>query len=249
MTFSTAINSMASSYAKSTSASSAKSTTTSIKSTTASEDPSFPSAFGEMVTQASLSSLPSKTLSPEVLAATVPSTTIQTSGYVFDPLGVVGTVPESNTFLQAIRQMMGKPLSAPATEQAAPATAVASTTAAALTPFGNLPAASTAMPAAPAMQTTPTTLPTAQKDTAGSTHVVTTSVADFLSSVEAQLNYQGKASEAEAAPAQATILASTLGAAMTGDLVDQYLADTSAAASAKAQSALAGAVDKEAQAA
>lgn len=266
MTISSAVNSTANSYVKTTAPSTAKSTAApntpaSSASTTTSDVSSTSSAFGEMVTQASLSSVPSKTLSPEVIAATVPSTTIQTSGYVFDPLGVVGTVPESNTFLQAIRQMMGKPLGAPSTDQAAPATAAASpatttSTAAALTPFGNLPAATTSMPTASTMQSSPTSLPTTQQEVQGSSQAGTSSVADFMSSIEAQLSYQGNVTEAKASPAEATTFASIVEAAttaaqsvMAGDLVDQYLADASAAVSANAQSDLASAVDKEDQAA
>lgn len=259
MTISSATNSTASSYAKSSASSIAKSTTSSNSGTTASDISSTPSAFGEMVTQAGLSSLPSKTLSPEVNAATVPSTTIQTSGYVFDPLGVVGALPESNTFLQAIRQMMGKPLDAAVTEEATPAKAESSstattTTAAALTQFGNLPPATTTMLAAPVMQPTQTDLSTAQQDAPLSTQAGKSSVDDLMSSIEAQLSYQSSAPEATAAPSQATNVASIVEAAttsaqssMTGDLVDRYLAETSAAASARAQSDLASAVDEEAQ--
>jgi hypothetical protein len=180
--------------------------------TTASAVPS--SGFGEALARSSTSTTPSKALSADSLAGTVQSTTIQTSGYVFDPLGVVGIVPESNTFLQAIRQMMGKPLGSPARE---PAAAAAPTTAAA------------------------------------PTQVDTTSVAGFMSSIEAQLNYLGRGTETSGPAANATTVASVVEAAtvaaqaaVSGDLVDQYLAATSAAASAKAQSDLASAIGKEA---
>jgi hypothetical protein len=207
---------------------------------TASAVPS--SGFGEALAQSSTNTFPSKTVSANLLTGTVQATTIQTSGYVFDPLGVVGIVPESNTFLQAIRQMMGKPLGSPATESTAPAaptTAAAptpATTAAAFTQPGALPAAASALPT----QAAPTLADT-------------TSVSGFMSSIEAQLNYLGKGTEASAPAANAATVASAVEAAtvaaqaaVSGDLVDQYLATTSAAASAKAQSDLASAIGKEA---
>ena len=270
MAISSTLNSTANSYVKSTATSSATSTAStaaSSASTAASDVSGSSSTFGEMLTQANLSSVPSKALSPEVMSATVESTTMQTSGYVFDPLCVVGIVPESNTFLQAIRQMMGKPFEAPAPAPAPEPVAAAAasalpttttpTTASALTPFGQLPAATTAMPAAPAMPSTPASLPLSQQNTPESTGSGTSSsVANFMSSLEAQLSYQDNVSVAQAAPAQVTTVASIVEAAtiaaqsnMTGDLVDQYLADTSAATSAKAESDLASVIDKEAQAA
>lgn len=151
--------------------------------------PSKETDFASALTQAT-NTIPSKALSAEVLASTVPSTTIQTSSYVFDPLGVVGTIPESNVFLQAIRQMMGKPAETPATTTPTPTPAPTSiptpVTAAVLAPstansptsFNALPAAVAAMPAPTASATTATTT---------STDASTT---DFMSSLEAQLNYQ-----------------------------------------------------------
>lgn len=151
--------------------------------------------FSNALTQAT-STIPSKALSAEVLAATVPSTTLQTSSYVFDPLGVVGTIPESNVFLQAIRQMMGKPaeaLAAPATPATPPTTTpvtaavlTPSTTGSQTTSFNALPAASSAL------------LATASTTTAAAADTSTT---DFLNSLEAQLNYQnlGSTTSAETA--------------------------------------------------
>ena len=109
------------------------------------------SGFKDMLAQSSI--LPTQSLSTEVLAATVSSTTVPTSDYVFDALSVVGIVPESNTFLQAIRQMMGKPLT-PTTIEPSP---TASTP---LTTFDALPPATPAMPTAVSTAVVSTPTPT-----------------------------------------------------------------------------------------
>jgi hypothetical protein len=240
---------------------SAASAATAAATATASSVPT--SGFGDVLARSSQITNPNKTVSADSLVGTVQSTTIQTSGYVFDPLGVVGIVPESNTFLQAIRQMMGKPLGSPAREATAPPTPPTPPTAAAPTPATTtaavtsswaLPAAASALPT-PAASTASTKPGTGPSLTAGaaSTQADTTSVADSMSSIEAQLNYLGRGTEASAPAAQAATVASVVEAAtvaaqaaVSGDLVDQYLAATSAAASAKAQSDLASAIGKEA---
>jgi hypothetical protein len=107
MSINTALHNTVSNSASNSVNNSAKSSTTA--STVSKTENGFADMFAHTV-----NAVPSQTLSPEVLKATLPTTTIQTSSYVFDPLGVVGTVPESNTFLQAIRQMMGKPAEAAA---------------------------------------------------------------------------------------------------------------------------------------
>lgn len=217
---------------------SAASSATAATTATASSVPT--SGFGDVLARTSKITNPTKTVSEDLLAGTVQSTTIQTSGYVFDPLGVVGIVPESNTFLQAIRQMMGKPLGSPAREATAP------TTAAAPTPATTTAAVTSSRALAAAASTKTGTGPSLTAG-AASTQADTTSVAGSMSSIEAQLNYLGKGTEASAPAAQAATVAAQ--AAVSGDLVDQYLAATSAAASAKAQSDLANAIGKEAEAA
>jgi hypothetical protein len=156
--------------------------------------PSKETGFASALTQAS-NTIPSKALSAEVLAATVPSTTIQTSSYVFDPLGVVGTIPESNVFLQAIRQMMGKPADTTATPAPAPPPTSTPTpvTAAVLAPStANSPTSFNALPTAVAAMPAPTATATATTTT--STDASTT---DFMSSLEAQLNYQNLSSTSD----------------------------------------------------
>lgn len=183
-------------------------------------------SFGQTFAQA-VSSVPSKTLSPEALDATVSSSTIQTSTYVFDPLGVVGQLPESNTFLQAIRAMLGKPLEVAAGETAKPVVATA-TTSAPISPvptFGALPAATSAPVSA---------------------SVVTQSaVSDAMSAIEAQLNYQtSPTTSATPTPSTPTPAAPTASAT---ELVDQYIANSSASAVASMQSALVNTIDQEEQ--
>lgn len=178
----------------------------------AAETASTETGFAQMFSQA-VSAVPSKTLSPEVLAATTPTGTIQTSTYVFDPLGVVGQVPESNTFLQAIRAMLGKPLIDTATPTPTPA------------PTAQVP-------------TPPSQTPTAFAATA--TVAAQPSVSDALSAIEAQLSYQNTS------PTTTTSIAPITTASA---LVDQYIANASAAAVASMQSTLADSVTQDKQAA
>lgn len=182
----------------------------------AAETASTETGFAQMFSQA-VSAVPSKTLSPEVLAATTPTGTIQTSTYVFDPLGVVGQVPESNTFLQAIRAMLGKPLIDTSTSTAAPAPTPA--------PTAQVP-------------TPPSQTPTAFAATA--TVAAQPSVSDALSAIEAQLSYQNTS------PTTTTSIAPITTASA---LVDQYIANASAAAVASMQSTLADSVTQDKQAA
>ena len=186
--------------------------------------------FSDMLAKSSLSTVPSKALGPEALTGTVQSTTVQTSGYTFDPLGVVGIVPESNSFLQAIRQMMGKPLEAPATDT--------------LTTFGALPAATPVLPVAVTASTTNTPTLTSEAAPSGTNP---SSVSDFMSTIEAQLNYQVSSTSTAASPTQSAP-SNTSVATPTNtytDLVGQYLAGASAAASVSAESALVNAIEKE----
>jgi len=192
MSLTAAINQATSQNIKSTSRTNANVATSTAASDAA---PIQDTGFSNALLQAT-SSIPSKALSTEVLAATVPSTTIQTSSYVFDPLGVVGIIPESNVFLQAIRQMMGKPADTPATPSPkstststsipapTPVTAavIAPSTANGATSFNALPAAVSAMPA-------PAPIAKAATPTAADA-----STTDFMSSLEAQLSYQNLAS-------------------------------------------------------
>lgn len=177
-----------------------------------------PQAFGDALAVANLSTIPSKTLSPDIVAATVSSTTLQTSNYVFDPLGVVGAVPESNTFLQAIRAMLGKPAETPAataTASASPAPAPTTETAATpLTTFGALPAATP--PIAENTAPAPTT-----------SDATTTAKPDLMNTIEAQLSYLTN----------------------TSDMVNQYIANASAAAVVNVQSTLNNSMLQDAQAA
>jgi hypothetical protein len=178
--------------------------------------------FGGLLAQA-MSTAPSKTLNPEVLAATIPSTTIATSSYVFDPLCVVGQVPESNTFLQAIRAMLGKPLEAqqtdtPPTTATETALAVTIATSNPFPTFGSLPAVATQVveskvPSSPALATSDA--PVIDK---------TPATPDLMSSIEAQLKYQ------------------------TSDtLVGQYAANLSLSTTTNLESLLTTAEEKEAQ--
>ncbi len=226
------------------------------------------SGFKDMLAQSSI--LPTQSLSPEVLAATVSSTTVPTSDYVFDALSVVGIVPESNTFLQAIRQMMGKPLTPTATEPSPTASTP-------LTTFDALPPATPAMPTAVSTAVvstptpTPTPTPTSTPTTSGtSSNAGSSSIFDLLSTIEAQLNYQSNdtsatatttpstpTSETSVAAASETVTPSLTPNAATnatqtapyGDLVQQYLTGASTAASASVESALIKAMDQEPQAA
>ena len=134
MSLTTVLSNTTSNNLKSTTASTLKSAASAADTSTAT------TGFSDMLAQSALSTVPSKTLGPETLTGTVQSTTIQTSDYVFDPLGVVGIVPESNSFLQAIRQMMGKPLETPVA-QAPAADAPTPVAPPALATFGALPAA------------------------------------------------------------------------------------------------------------
>jgi hypothetical protein len=190
--------------------------------------------FGEMVAQANLGSLPSKTLSPEILASTVQSTTLQTSGYHFDPLSVVGIVPESNTFLQAIRAMLGKPFEPAAKDPAA-----------------------VAQNAAPTLPITPTSPAlTAQTQAAAAKSIGSP---DLLNSIEAQLTYQASSNASRSLTTASDVATETLSKAIEAsksqafsmtntatnlplysatDLVDQYIARSSAAAVASIESAL-----------
>lgn len=220
MSISSVLNSTANSNVKSTTSGIAKSAAASNSSSAVSSDTGTTSSFGNVLAQANLSAVPSNTLSPAVLDATVQSTTIQTSSYVFDPLGVVGKVPESNTFLQAIRAMLGKPAEANASETVASATDLTAQT----------------------------------SDKATTTSSASTSTPNLLSSIEAQLNYQSSAGldtstasrtatdtltkAIEDAKTQTTALIDSTMLSTSSDLVGQYIANTSAAAAASAQSTL-----------
>lgn len=210
MSINTALHNTVSNSASNSVNNSAKSSTTA--STVSKTENGFADMFAHTV-----NAVPSQTLSPEVLKATLPTTTIQTSSYVFDPLGVVGTVPESNTFLQAIRQMMGKPA-----EAAAAPVIAAKTEPAASTPLTTTPA--------PAATSTPTS-------TTANTH-------DFLDSLEAQLNYQGLSTAAVAAkptPTPSPVVAST-----ASDMLSQYMSSaTSAVSATDIETTLVNALDQE----
>lgn len=176
-------------------------------------------SFADMFAQ-TVNAVPSQTLSPEVLKATLPTTTIQTSNYVFDPLGVVGTVPESNTFLQAIRQMMGKPFEAAATPVIA----------ANAEPAASAPAPTTpALISAPAANSAPVSQPAAKSTS------TSTSTNDFLDSLEAQLNYQGLSTTTTPA------VAST-----ASDMLSQNMSSaTSAVSATHIETTLVNALDQE----
>jgi hypothetical protein len=144
--------------------------------------------FGGLLAQA-MGNAAGKTLNPEVQAATTPSTTIVTSSYVFDPLCVVGHIPESNTFLQAILAMLGKPLEATQTktpQTISPETAPDFTTGlgSPLPNFALLPTVVT--------QAVEIEVPPPFSSTNADTPVVTKSppATDLMSSIEAQLSYQ-----------------------------------------------------------
>jgi hypothetical protein len=174
----------------------------------------------------------SKSLSPEVLAATTPAATIQTSTYVFDPQCVVGQVPESNTFLQAIRAMLGNPVIE--TSSKAPTTQISSTSDIQQTPLAaTLAAAPTPVTPSQLVASSATTLPTAAV-------VTQPSVSDALNAIEAQLSYQN----IDPAPSTSMDPIKT-----ASELVDQYIANSSAAAVSNIQSTLADSVTQEKQSA
>lgn len=142
MSITTSLNRMTSNMVNNSVKSSASASPVSPTSNSSAETSKTENGFADMFAQA-VNAVPSQPLSPEVLQATLPTTTIQTSNYVFDPLGVVGTIPESNTFLQAIRQMMGKPFEAAATPVIAAKAEPAASTPATPTPAVITPPAAT----------------------------------------------------------------------------------------------------------
>jgi SLT domain-containing protein len=168
-----------------------------------------------------------------VLASTVQSCTLQTSDYHFDPLSVVGIVPESNTFLQAIREMLGKPFEPAAKDHAV------------------------AQNAAPTLPITPTSPAlTAQTQAAAAKSIGSP---DLLNSIEAQLTYQASSNASRSLATASDVATETLSKAIEAsksqafsmtntatnlplysatDLVDQYIARSSAAAVASIESAL-----------
>jgi hypothetical protein len=145
------------------------------------------------------------------------SHTIPTSNFDFDPLCVVGIVPESNAFLQFMRRLLGKPLSSSDTQ-----------------PLISTPAAGSLGTSSPAKSTLES---------------------NSLSSIDAQLNYLGSASQISPPP-QSIFSARTLAVAnknvVAGDnlssLLDHYATDLSGYGSANAQSDLVGSLGKDAQA-
>lgn len=199
MSLTTVLSNTTSNNLKSTTASTLKSAASAADTSTAT------TGFSDMLAQSALSTVPSKTLGPETLTGTVQSTTIQTSDYVFDPLGVVGIVPESNSFLQAIRQMMGKPLETPVA-QAPAADAPTPVAPPALATFGALPAATPALPVAAASAISTQTVTSA----AIPPETSTSSVSDFISTIEAQLNYQASSTSAAASVSAESALVNAL---------------------------------------
>jgi hypothetical protein len=222
MSITTALNSSVSSTVNNSVKSTTSASTVSKTSTTSAETSKTENGFADMFAQA-VNAVPSQTLSPEVLQATLPTTTIQTSNYVFDPLGVVGTVPESNTFLQAIRQMMGKPF-----EPAASPVIAAQAEPAAITPQATTPA----LISATAANSTTITPPVSTAVSKPATTSTSTSTNDFLDSLEAQLNYQGLSTATVAATATATPTTSPVVANTASDMLTQYMSTATSAVSA-----------------
>ena len=67
-----------------------------------------PMAFNDLLTKEKSNLVQVEALNKKGLSENPPSSTIQISNFIFDPLSVVGKIPESNSFLQAIRKMLGK---------------------------------------------------------------------------------------------------------------------------------------------
>mgnify|MGYP003336366678 CR=1 FL=1 len=67
-----------------------------------------PMAFKGLLTKEKSNLVQVEALNKKGLSENPPSSTIQISNFIFDPLSVVGKIPESNSFLQAIRKMLGK---------------------------------------------------------------------------------------------------------------------------------------------
>jgi len=176
------------------------------------------SSFGDTLASTSLGSTTTKSTDSAAFPGPIQPRTTQSSEYVFDPLCVVGIVPESNTFLQAIRRWFGKPLSTAETQS---------------------------LDSAPLASPTPSKAPALESASAGSQ--IMSSINQQLNYLGSGSQISPPTQEITTTSVDAAVRKDVVPGAPLSELFDQYLAGISGYSSEKALSDLANAVSNGAK--